>query len=234
MRRFPAIIICLLLFAGFTPAQEVKLPPTIKALPGQWIVVAPESVDGGLPRWRSSEGLSEVDLSALFPTDLLKQARGRVFTATRPGTYIVEAWNAKGDVASAISRCVITVIGTPSDPMPDPKPDDPPKDPPPVTTGPIWLVIVQPDGSISDEVDRASRAVQANFPDAKFLRREVSKCSPDIQADVKEIPLPALLIRQERTVDGKVLTFDLAKPQALPPSSLIAGAIREATKGVVK
>ena len=44
--RFTSLILALL-FAGNLSAQSVTLPTVIKAVPLQWIVVAPLAIDGG-------------------------------------------------------------------------------------------------------------------------------------------------------------------------------------------
>lgn len=101
-------------------AQSVKLPAELKAEPGEWVVVAAE-IDGGPPKWRWSDGLTEVKLDALFGPEATAKAKGRVFKA-KAGRYVVEAWNAKGDAVSDIAACVI-VVGNPA----PPKPPDPPR-----------------------------------------------------------------------------------------------------------
>ena len=108
----------LLALPACVQAQSVTLPQSISGLPGQWILVSPLKVDGGTPNWRHSSGLQEVNLSALLPPELTGKLRGKVLTASTPGTYTVEAWNAKGDKASDIATCVIEI----KDPTPTPTP----------------------------------------------------------------------------------------------------------------
>lgn len=149
-RRIAMVALLFVLVASACVAQEVKLPPSLKAMPGQWVVVAPTAIDGGAPRWELDAGLTEVDLAALFGPELSAKARGKVLTADRPGTYEVRAWNAKGDVASPIARCTITIIGTAPAPMPQPQPKDPPATP----ATKLYFLLVRPDGQAHPEFTR--------------------------------------------------------------------------------
>lgn len=126
-----ALVLCL-------PAlgQSVKLPGELRANPGEWIIVTAK-VDGGAPNWRVPAGLEEVPLGLLFPDEVLSQAKGKVFKAAKSGRYMLEAWNAKADVASDISTCII-IVGTPT-PEPDPTPT-----PTPGPVNPAATTVVAP------------------------------------------------------------------------------------------
>jgi hypothetical protein len=108
-------------------AQSITLPSEVKGSRGAWIIIAPEKVDGGKPKWRLDPGLQEVRLDLLLPPEVLAQLRGKVVTASENGRYRVEAWNAKADVASEIATCWVIVNGGPTPPPPPPPP--PPSDP---------------------------------------------------------------------------------------------------------
>lgn len=127
-------------------APTVTLPVEIRGSVGAWIIVAPELVDGGKPRWRFDDGLQEVRLDLLFPTDLVSQAKGKVFTAAAAGRFKVEAWNAKGDVASDITTCWI-VVGSPT-----PVVVIPPGPITPLPPGPVVPPVVTPDTKILQAV----------------------------------------------------------------------------------
>jgi hypothetical protein len=143
-------------FAADTPEPPRAAPPTVK-LPaamttkvGAWIVV-PADADGGVPQWwlpdarkgdggkavrmadaSPSQGLAEVPLASIFGDEWAAKARGRVFTSDVPGVFRVCAYNARGDVASLISTCVVTVEGVqPPGPSPGPIPPTPPGPTPP-------------------------------------------------------------------------------------------------------
>lgn len=134
-----AAIVALLLACGLAFGQSVTLPAEVKGAPGSWVIIAPEKVDGGKPKWRIDAGLQEVRLDLLLPPETLATLRGKVVTATKPGRYKVEAWNAKGDVASDIAT-VWVVIGEPG---PDPKPPDPdPKPPDPKPVVPVGFRVL--------------------------------------------------------------------------------------------
>lgn len=109
------------------PGPKVVLPEALKGRVGSWIIVSPKQVVGGAVKWRVDPGLQEVDFSGLFPKEVLDKMTGKVVTADTPGKYRVEAWDAKGDVASDIATCWITV----GDPLPPPIP------PVPVPPGPV-------------------------------------------------------------------------------------------------
>lgn len=232
------LAILLLLFAGDVCGQSVTLPKELNALPGEWIVVVPEAVDGGAPRWRWSPALEEVRLDALFGPDLAKQARGKVFRTRTVGTHIVEAWNAKGDQASAISACSIRITAQTSEPppappdKPAPPPDKPAPPPPdkPAPAGAIWAVVIRPDAPITPEQ-------QKNFLDPAWARLEAAGVKvmnksmanvkePSLREEVKGITLPAFMVLRE-TPAGCV-TVVTARP--LPTATEIERLTREALK----
>lgn len=135
--------VLLLLVHGAAWAQSVVLPAQVKGSPGAWIIIAPESVDGGAVKWRIDPGLQEVRLDLLLPPELLTKLKGKVVTGT-PGRYKIEAWCAKGNVASDIATCWVEIVGSPT--PPDPKPPKPPEPKPPEPKPP------EPDGIVKKEV----------------------------------------------------------------------------------
>lgn len=109
--------------------QSVKLPAEVKGEVGAWIVVVPESKEGGDVKWRVGPGLTRVPIEQLFPG---QKAAGVVVQATAKGRYEVLAWNAKGDVASDLAVCTVVIGGAPPvppDPGPTPPTPNPPDDP---------------------------------------------------------------------------------------------------------
>lgn len=127
--------VLVLVWASVAWGQEVKLPAEIKGAPGSWIIVAPEKIDGGEPRWRIDPGLQEVRLDLLLPPDMLSKLKGKVVTGAT-GRYKVESWNAKGDKASDISTCWVVIGDAPPVP-PGPLPPIPPTPVPPVPPTPV-------------------------------------------------------------------------------------------------
>lgn len=112
-------------------AQSVTLPKEVRGAVGSWLIVAPEAIDGGAPEWEWDERLQLVPLDLLLPPEFIAKLKGKVFTATTAGRYQVVAWNAKGDKASKLSRCVV-VVGEPGPtPPPGPGPTPPPPGPTP-------------------------------------------------------------------------------------------------------
>lgn len=143
MKRI-ASLLCLLALASTSWGQSVVLPDSISGVPGQWIVVAPLKVDGGVVKWRFDPGLQEVHLGQLLPDEYVSKLKGKVVTATEPGRYKVEAWNAKGDVASDIAVGWIVVLGKTPTPVPPPPPIPPspvPPDPKPPTPSPAPIPV---------------------------------------------------------------------------------------------
>lgn len=124
MTRLHSFFCAAVLLGAAAPAwgQAVKLPAEVRGVTGSWIIVAPESLDGGKPRWRIDVGLQEVRLDLLLPPETIDKLKGKVVTAAKPGRYRIEAWNAKGDVASAIATCWVVVGDVPAPPPPDPIP----------------------------------------------------------------------------------------------------------------
>lgn len=157
------LLATLLLVPMLGMGQEVRLPSEVSAVPGQWIVVAPEIVSGGKAKFRLDAGLEEVRLDILFPPDVAIQARGKVLSASKPGLYKVECWNAKGDVPSDIATCWVHVLGTPPevDPAPTPKPKPDVVTPPPVVAGPRTVLIVRESATDSPSDARMFASLQA-------------------------------------------------------------------------
>lgn len=121
-------------FAASASGQKVVLPAEVKGDPGAWIVIVPESKDGGEVRWKVGKGLTLVPIDRLFPG---QKAAGIVVQAGK-GQYEVWAWNAKGDVASELAVCKVIVgdAPTPPDPGPQPPGPQPPQPPGPNPPGP--------------------------------------------------------------------------------------------------
>lgn len=149
--RWLAAAAVVLVACGAARAQEVLLPPEVKAKVGMPIQVIPLKVDGGTPEWRVDEGLVKLDLSKLIefeavadpvptdpkdkdkddklPTSPKLKMKGLVLYAEREGTYQIWAWNAKASKASKLAVCKV-IVGTPAPPTP-PVPPTPPMPPVP-------------------------------------------------------------------------------------------------------
>lgn len=134
MKYFFTLI--LLSLPSLAYGQSVTLPIEVKGAVGAWIIIAPEKIDGGTPKWRIDPGLQEVRLDLLLPPEMLKQLKGKVVTANQAGKYKIECWNAKADQASDIATCWI-VIGNPTPVPPGPGPGPIPVDDPIVKA---WLL----------------------------------------------------------------------------------------------
>lgn len=119
--------------------QSVTLPLTTMGVPGQWIVLAPLQVDGGPVRWRFDPALQEVNLGQLLPDEMVAKLKGKVVSATAPGRYKYEAWNAKGDVASDIAVGWVVILGPTPPPVPPSPPVPPEPKPPPPSPSPFPL-----------------------------------------------------------------------------------------------
>lgn len=116
-----SILPLLLLAAPPVLSQSVTLPDVVTGGPGSWIIIAPTKVDGGPVKWRLDPKLQEVKLDALLPAEYVEKLRGKVVTAQEAGQYKVEAWTAKGDIASDIAATWV-IVGKPSPPSPEPSP----------------------------------------------------------------------------------------------------------------
>lgn len=137
MKRIASLFLLLIACPAF--GQSVVLPDSITGVPGQWIVLAPKKVDGGVVKWRFDPALQEVQLGQLLPEEMVGKLKGKVVTATEPGRYKYEAWNAKGDLASdiAVGWVVILRQGPTPVPPPPPVPPDPTPKPPTPSPAPI-------------------------------------------------------------------------------------------------
>lgn len=130
-------LIAFFLMVGPCLAQSVKLPTEVKGEPGAWIVVVPESKEGGDVKWRVSAGLTRVPIEQLFPG---QKPAGVVVQASTKGRYEVVAWNAKGDVASDLAVCTVVIGSVPPVP-PDPGPTPVPPTPVPPTPNPAPIPV---------------------------------------------------------------------------------------------
>lgn len=165
----------LLLLPSFASAQSVKLPAEVRGDPGGWVVIVPESKDGGEVKWKVPSGLQLVPLDKLFPG---QKSAGIVVSGPK-GRYDVWAWNAKGDVASDLAVCTV-VIGdspippVPPGPTPDPKPDPPKPDPPSPAPIPLagFRVLVVYESSVAN----STLAIVSAKPVFDYL---MAKCAKD-------------------------------------------------------
>ena len=107
-------------------AQSVTLPVQLKVEAGGWLHVKPIKIDGGAVKWRLDQDLEEIPPESLFPPEIAKAFIGKIVKGP-VGKYKVEAWNAKGEIASDIATTWV-VIGKPGPtPIPDPPPTAHPK-----------------------------------------------------------------------------------------------------------
>lgn len=150
--------------------QSVTLPAEVRGAPGAWIIVAPEAVDGGQPKWQVDPALQEVRLDLLLPPETIASLRGKVLTGNVPGRYRVLAWNAKGDVASDLAECWVVIVD-PNPPPPDPpKPPDPTPGPtPPVPAGARAVLILHESAETTPQVARLLTQLRTG-QHAEYLR----------------------------------------------------------------
>lgn len=119
---------------GTVEGQSVTLPKEVKGEPGAWIVVVPESKEGGEVKWKVGTGLTLVPLDKLFPG----QKSAGIVVQGQKGRYEVWAWNAKEDKASDLAVTTIIIGDAPIPPVPPgpgpnpPTPPDPPPNPAPI------------------------------------------------------------------------------------------------------
>ena len=109
-------LLTLVLFSLPALGQSVTLPAAVTGSPGQPVIVMPSKIDGGAPKWVLDAGLKDVTALLLAPG-----STSRAVVAEKSGTYILRAYNAKGDVASDIAVCTLTIGGgvTPTPPSGD-------------------------------------------------------------------------------------------------------------------
>ena len=158
-----------LLLPAMTLAQEVKLPAEIQGGIGAWIIVAPEIVSGGKPKYRIDPGLTDVRLDLLFPPEVATQSRGKVVASNVAGRFKVECWNAKGDVASDIATCWV-VVGSPP-PQPGPTPVNPPQPAPLPGLRVLILEETSPSTLLPRQQSIAIRSLQVRaYLDSKALK----------------------------------------------------------------
>jgi hypothetical protein len=130
-------LLLLTLWPALCLGQSVTLPKEVKGEPGAWVVVVPESKDGGEVKWKVGKGLTLVPIDKLFPG---QKSAGVVVQGPR-GRYEVWAWNAKGDVASDLAVTTVVIGDVP--PGPDPGPGPTPPDPPTPATGKRALIVYE-------------------------------------------------------------------------------------------
>jgi hypothetical protein len=118
--RALALFACLLL-PTVAPAQELKLPETVKGQPGSFVVVRAET-DGKTVRWVMLD-----DGCSMLPPDLMKDSRAAIVFTPRAGKFRLLAYSAKGDEPSEPRICILEI----GDAVP-PKPPTPPVPPGPI------------------------------------------------------------------------------------------------------
>jgi hypothetical protein len=187
-----------LLFACPCAGQSVLLPSKAEGGINEWVIVAPHklTVDFALVNWRTSPGLTEVPIGALFPGT---KPQAKVYRSSKPGRYKVEAWveaDAKlpldrsavlailqdktltdptkvenaSSLLQGISACNVTI----GEPGPDPKPPDPkppdPKPPAPIPVDGFRVLIVY---ESADSIPAAQRLILTAQEVRQYLN---SKC----------------------------------------------------------
>ena len=179
--RIAFTLLCLVVAAAVCRAQSVVLPAEVRGLPGRMIIVAPTKhpADPKTVKWRASPELQEIPFGLIFPNSGPQLAR--VYEASKPGRYSVEAWvegdsklpldraaviaivddpklsdaakvKAAGSLLKGISACAV-VVGDPPEPDPGPGPAPKPDD------GRLGLVKASRDGAA--KVTSATKSAQA-------------------------------------------------------------------------
>lgn len=214
MTRF-AFALVAISFSSSAYAQSVTLPAEIKGAPGTWIIVTPDAVDGGAVKWRIDPLLQEVRLDRLFPG---MEPKGKVVTGPA-GTYKVEAWNAKGDVASDIATVLIK-IGDVA-PIVPPPPKDPKEPLPPPVTSSLYFLIVRPDGPASPAFSKImADAAWSDVTKAGHVFKDKTQSAASV---VLGVTLPAgtvlpVVVPLQVAADGKSST-QVGDPVPLPTTS---------------
>ncbi len=194
--RWLIIGAALAFFPGTIWGQGVKLPKEVTGQPGAWVVIVPESKDGGKVKWRAGPGLTLVPIDKLFPN---QEAAGIVVMGPA-GRYEVWAWNAKGDVASELATTAV-VIGQPG-PIPPPVPPGP-DPPPPVPPGPVPP---DPNDPLAKELATLYMADKGADKKAKVkLLAELYGLGANLAQD-KSIAKPYVLFQRVKDA-GKALTI---------------------------
>ena len=101
-------LFALLLIPSLASAQSVSLPAQVKGDAQAWVHVKPVKVDGGPVKWRIDPELEEILPETFLPPEAAKLFVGKLVKGG-PGKYRVEAWNAKGNLASDIATCWVVI-----------------------------------------------------------------------------------------------------------------------------
>lgn len=135
------------------------------------------TTSGKLVRWLAIDrGLN------VFPSELLRDSKSTVVTATSAGNYRLLAWTSVNDVPSDVAICLVKV-GTGPDPGPGPVPPDPgpTPGPSPIPAEGFRVLIVYESGELSK-----LPAAQSNILYAASVREYLnSKCVPDADGKTK-------------------------------------------------
>jgi hypothetical protein len=127
---------------------HVKLPAKVQTDGTRWIILHATEHVGGPIMWDLPDQLQVIDMSAIYPNANLTGAKGVVLDVlpdAPAGDYLVQAWCAKNDAASLLTKCVIEYRpkhGPRPEPGPGPGPNPDPS-PGPVTPQKLAIVIVE-------------------------------------------------------------------------------------------
>ncbi len=128
------------------PTPSVTVPASVSGIPGEWLPI-PFTVVGGAPEFRVLDvGLVEVDMSAIFGADAVKNAHAKVYKSSQPGTFRIEVRNALNSVLSPVQTVTVSIASPtppnpPGPPLPNPGPNPPVPAPAP-TASSAWFIIV--------------------------------------------------------------------------------------------
>jgi hypothetical protein len=112
-------------------APFVKLPAEIKAEPGEFVAIKPETNGKEVQYHSIDPGLS------LFPSGMLSDLRNTVVVPKQPGRYRLLAYTAAKDKASPPAIVTIVAGNAPPVPVPVPPGPDPGPGPAPVPPAPV-------------------------------------------------------------------------------------------------
>ena len=207
--------------------QSVELPATIRAQPGNFVLVKPVRLEGGkaVRYFTPDSGLST------FPNELLNDPTCTVLVAAREGQYRVFAVTASGDKISPVSQSIIIVgDGVNPDPQPQPGPRPPQPKPSDIKQDPIYLQLVGIVGGLGNE-----KAALPKLADIYRQAGELSNC-----ADLGALNGAILNIRNQSGIGQQAMTIrealsgTIEKELGTEPSSPLAGGLGDKAKALFK
>lgn len=230
-------VLSLAVFTGVSTPQvgfsEDSLPPKLE-IPaeirpsGQYAIYQPKT-DAVSVVYVGLDGIEPL------PAELLRDGRTFVLDCRGlpKGRFRFVAVAAGKNGYQVKTNFVLNTGDAPTTPNPDPKPPTQPEKPPQQPDKQLWIVVVQPNGPISQELANHLRDPvweEIKNKKVKTSRREVGQLDKDMAKLIENVKLPAVVFIQEVEENGQKLGVPVRPAMALPSPADLLNIVNELLK----